>query len=102
MATPDRDSTVTVPLTNAEEISGKIESLKEALQQRLPSYESLLHTIHRNLANDPSTVHLLSEEQIGIICAGLQKKTGVFIANAEAEKTVKSGKKTGKVDVSEL
>lgn len=102
MATPSQDSLVVVPLSNTEEIVARIDQLKEALQHQSPGYESLLHTIHRNLLNNPDTVHLLTEEQIGIICSGLQKRTGIFIANAEAEKVVKVGKKGGKVSVEDL
>lgn len=98
MNTPD--STVVVPLTNSEQIKARIADLLEALQKQLPSYESLLHTIHRNLATDPDTVSLLTEEEIGVICAGLAKRTGVFIAKVEAEKMVKGGK--GKVKLEEL
>lgn len=95
------DSTVTLPVapTQAEQIKAKILDLQEALQKQLPSYESLLHTIHRNLSMDASTVHLLSEEEIGVICAGLQKRTGVFIQQ-EVVKKVKVSK--GKISVDDL
>lgn len=90
------DSTVITPvsLSVAEQMKTKIAELLEALQKQLPGYESLLHTIHRNLANDPDTVHLLSDEEIGVICAGLAKRTGVFIAKAEVEKKSGKGKTT--------
>jgi len=84
------DSLVAVPAAKEEVIKAKIADLLDALQQQLPAYESLLHQIHRNLAMDPETVHLLSEEEIGVICSALQKRTGVFIAQEVATK--KGGK----------
>lgn len=95
----NQDSTTTIPLppTEAEQIKSRILDLQEALQKQLPSYESLLHTIHTNLAKSADTVQFLTDEEIGIICAGLSKKTGVVIAQAEAKK-VKSGKTKISVD----
>jgi hypothetical protein len=90
---------VVAPLPQAEVIKVQIAQLAASLQERLPGYESLLHTIHRNLATDPDTVHFLSDEEIGVIVAGLQKKTGTEIAKAEAKKMTKKG---GKVDLGEL
>jgi hypothetical protein len=96
------NSTVVTALSNTDQIKARIAELRESLQQQLPNYESMLHTIHRNLANDPATVQLLTEEEIGVICAGLSKRTGVFIAAAEAEKMVKGAKKGKKIDVDDL
>jgi hypothetical protein len=84
------DSTVVTSLSNSDQIKSRIADLQIALQERLPGYESLLHTIHRNLATDPETVHLLSDEEIGVICAGLSKRTGTFISAIEAKKTSKN------------
>jgi hypothetical protein len=101
--TNSQDSTVTVPLTQAEQVRGRILELQEALQQNMPGYEGLLHTIHRNLAQDPDTVHLLSEEEIGIICLGLSKRTGVFIAQEKEGKSGSgSGGKKGKATLDDL
>lgn len=79
-------STVTASLTSAEQIKDKILRLRTALQQQLPNYESLLQIIHMNLSKDPDVVHLLTEEEIGVICAGLQKKTMVVIISGELKK----------------
>ena len=97
--TNSANAIVSAPLSNAEQIKGRILQLQEALQKQLPGYESLLHTIHANLAKDPETVHLLSEEEIGTICAGLSKRTGVFIA---AESLKKKAPKAGKVTLDDL
>ena len=55
------------------------------LEQQLPGYKDLLRVIHTNLKADPDMVHLLSEEQIGVIVAGLMKHTGVVIATAASK-----------------
>lgn len=86
------DSTTVVSLSSAELLKARIVQLQEALQKQLPGYESLLHTIHTNLQQSPDTVHLLEDEEIGVIVAGLQKRTNTFIAVKEANKTVKKGK----------
>ena len=99
VAVVSRDSTVVTPITNAEQVKLQIAQLLTALQEKLPGYESLLHTIHRALATDPDVVQVLTEEEIGTICVGLSKRTSIFIAAKEADKKVKKG---GKVTLDEL
>lgn len=89
---PSIDSTISVPLTEADQIKGRIYQLQNALQKELPGYEGLLHTIHSNLAKSPDTVHFLSDEEIGIICSGLQKKTQIVISAKENKKSLKGTK----------
>lgn len=95
------DSTSDLQLTHnvSQDLVDKILDLQYALQKELPTYESLLHTIHRNLANDPDTVHLLTDEQIGIIVAGLSKKTGVAITKELVAKKVKGPKNVTTADI---
>lgn len=85
------------PLTPLQDIKNKISQMQSDLQQQLPGYEHLLRVIHTNLAQDDSTVHLLSEEEIGIIVAGLSKKKGVVLAEIET-KTKKASLKGTTVD----
>lgn len=85
------DSTVVATLTSSDLIKQRIYDLQEKLQTAAPGYESILHTIHQALAKDPDTVHLLSDEEVGIICAGLSKRTGIVIAEAKATKRAKPG-----------
>jgi hypothetical protein len=75
----------TAPLGNAEQIVARINDLQAQLQQNLPGYESLLHLIHRQLAADPDMAHILSEDQIGVIFAGLTKKKQIVIATEKAK-----------------
>lgn len=70
------------PLSNAEQIINKIGDLQARLQAAAPGYEMLLQQIHIALSKDEEVVHLLSEEQIGIIVAGLAKKKGQVIIAA--------------------
>lgn len=67
------------------DLQSKITSLQEMLQQQSPGYENILRVIHENLNQDDSTVHLLTEEQIGVIVAGLSKKKGIVIAEVESK-----------------
>jgi hypothetical protein len=93
------DSTVVLSLSNSDQIKARIADLQEMLQKQLPGYESLLHTIHRNLSMDPETTQLLSDEEIGVIVAGLSKRTGIFITKVETEKKLKKG---GKITLDDL
>lgn len=95
------DSTVVATLTNSDIIKQRIYDLQEKLQTAAPGYESLLHNIHQALAKDPDAVHLLTDEEVGTICAGLSKRTGIVIAEEKAKKRV-TGKGQGKIALSEL
>jgi hypothetical protein len=93
------------PLQGADIIKHKISQLQEALQQQSPGYEELLRTIHVALHKDEELVHLLSEEEVGTIVAGLGKKTNIVIANLESKSTknkTASGKSLKEVTASDL
>lgn len=70
----------------AEIIKQKISELQVALQAAAPNYETLLITIHKALQKDEDVVHLLTDEEIGVICAGLSKKKDIVIAEATVKK----------------
>lgn len=80
-----------ISLLDASKLIERIAELEVSLRERHPDYEDLLQIIHRNLSEDEALVHLLSEEQIGVICNGLTKKKQILIVK---EATRKSG--TGK------
>lgn len=80
-------SVIPTPLNNVEQIAERINTLQESLKAGSPVYESLLHTIHVALHKDEELVHLLTEEQIGVIVSGLAKKKNIVIA----EPVTKSG-----------
>lgn len=75
-------STTTTQLSEHlhNEFLRKIEELEQKLRNSAPGYESLLHTIHRQLAADESLVHMLTEEQIGVIVVGLTRRKNIVLA----------------------
>lgn len=86
-------STTSAPLPEASKVIERIAILKQQLEMNAPGYESILHEIHRALVKDPETVHVLTEDQIGIICSGLAKKTNIVIATQVAKSAKVSDKK---------
>jgi hypothetical protein len=93
---------ISTPLPSASILADKIAELQAALQTAAPSYESLLHTIHVALNKDESLAHLLTEEQVGIICAGLTKKQGIVIAETTAKAKTTSGKSLKNISLDDL
>lgn len=88
-------TTAPMQLDNLDQMAQKIADLQSQLQQMAPGYESLLHQIHVNLQKDPDLVHLLSDEQVGVIVAGLSRKKNVVIAEPDKiarKKTLANGK----------
>lgn len=79
------------PLSDVEQFRGEIFKLEKSLREASPEYEILLQKIHRNLQQDEAMVHLLSEEEIGVIVLGLMKRKNVVLVK---EKEKKVGKKT--------
>ena len=75
-------TTSAAPLTSAEQISVLITELQQEMQKQSPGYELLLHRIHKQLSADEELVHLLKDEEIGVIVAGLSKKKGLILAEA--------------------
>lgn len=94
MNSADSSTSIALPPSHYEIMVARILDLQEALQKQLPGYESILYFIHTQLQLHKDTVHLLTDEQIGIICAGLSKRTGVYIAAAETTSSKKKGKTT--------
>jgi len=68
------------PLTLSEQISSKILELRDSLLNQHPAMPRLLSEIHTTLKSNPACVTLLTEEEIGIVVAGLKKQTATEIA----------------------
>lgn len=88
--------TESVPLTNLEQTVHRINELQTLLQAQAPSYENLLQQIHIILAKDPDMVHMLTNEQVGVIVSGLSRKTNIVLttpANPTKKQTLAGGKK---------
>lgn len=79
---PGTGTSSSVSLSGIERLQVKINDLQSQLQVNAPGYAGLLHEIHRALAEDESLVHLLKEEEIGVIIAGLSKRKSIVIADA--------------------
>ena len=81
-------------------ISTLITEMQQQLQLQQPGYESLLHRIHRDLSAREDVVHLLTEDQIGAIFAGLSKKKNIIINEVKIkERAKKSLKQTTADDI---
>lgn len=91
-------------LPEADAIFQRIDDLQEALQKQLPSYERLLFIIHEQLRKDEDLVQFLTEEQIGIICAGLAKKKDIVISVTATKKgsNLPSGKRIKDITAEDL
>lgn len=84
---------VSVP-TSTHPLAMEMMELREALEKNVPGFANKLREIHVKLRNDPATVTLLSDEEIGVIVAGLEKHTNVQIIAPTAIKAAKSSRKT--------
>lgn len=103
MSEPSQAVSVTpTPLPQASIILDKIQELQTALQTAAPNYESLLHTIHVALHKDEELTYLLSEEEVGIICAALAKKKGIIIAETAMKQKTGSGKSLKNITLDDL
>jgi len=93
MNTPVPGMTIPTSLSNLDTIKHKIAELQQLLQTQAPGYDVMLYNIHSALSKDESVVHLLSDEEIGTICAALSKKKGIILVE---EKVKASGGKKPK------
>lgn len=89
--TTEQQAGASIEYPGLAELQQKIISLDQAVKQNHPAMESLLQTIHRNLDKDPELVHLLKEEDIAVIIAGLEVKTKTKIID-ETVKSAASGR----------
>lgn len=90
-------TTESVPLDNLGQISQKLADLQQQLQTQAPGYEGLLQRIHTDLIKDPDLAHLLTDEQVGVLVAGLSKKKNIVLVELSSPKkrtTTADGKKS--------
>lgn len=83
------------PLDNAASFIQQLDKLQNELQQQLPGYEYSLREIHRKLGEDQGLLHILKDEQIGIVVAALKKKTNNVIVEEAVKK--RGGKSASKI-----
>jgi len=67
-------------------VQEKLAALEAALLAATPTMPTLLRDIHRQLAQDPDVVTLLTEEECSILVRGLVKQTNTSIATTAAKK----------------
>ena len=94
-------------LVNSDQVKARIQELQDAIAKAVPGYVSILREIHGNLQKDPDIVTLLTEEEIGIIVAGLSKHKNIVIATAETKGTkskslTSTGKKLNQISLEDL
>lgn len=92
-------ATAPAPLSEIDQISARISELQLAISSSLPGYERMLQTIHSALSKSEATCHLLTEEQVGIICEGLAKKKNIVIVEKITKKKTRSLKN---IDINDL
>lgn len=85
-----RGSTETVSNSDLDQVLSRIYRLQEHMENSIPGFESILSTIHKQLAKDAALTHLLSEEEIGICVKAMAQRKNIVIT---AETAKKLGKK---------
>lgn len=92
-----------VPVTSksTHPILMEMAALEEALNKNVPDFANKLREIHIKLKQDPHIVTLLSDEEIGIIVAGMEKHTNVQIV-APATRKASTKKALANVSASDL
>lgn len=99
-------TTAPAPLSEADQIIAKIGDLQQRLQSVAPGYEGLLHEIHVALHKNENVVHLLTDDQIGIIVAGLSLRKGIVLAEVDKggrpNKKLAGGKKLSETTLDDL
>jgi DNA polymerase III psi subunit len=78
--------TQTIPF----DLQEKIASLQAALLDAHHKMPGLLHDIHKTLRAQPENVTLLSEEQIQIVVAGLEKQTNTHLVQSVSKSAKKA------------
>lgn len=80
------------------EIKAKLDDLQAALLASDPQMPTLLRDIHRVLKAQPDQVTLMTENEVAIVVAGLQKQTNTNLA----ELTLSRGKSASKLTRAKL
>lgn len=84
------------------EIKSKLDELQAALLSAHPTMPTLLRDIHRTLKAQPEQVTLMSEDEIAIVVAGLDKQTNTHIAQVTTKKSTSKSKALKNVTLDEL
>lgn len=79
-------------MNQIEQLKEQIYTLKERLLTGNPDMPVLLQTIHKKLREDAELVTTLSEEEVGVIVAGLKRHQNVEISVVVSKAKGKSAK----------
>lgn len=74
----------------------RIKHLEILMEKSLPGYEQLLREIHRQLAADENLLHILKDEEIGVIISGLAQRKNIIIATTAQKAAAKKSSKAPK------
>lgn len=75
-----------------------LRDLEEALEEQVEGFGDILFKIHSAIKEDPNSVTIFSDEEIGIFSRGLMRHTGITVSVTAP----KSSKKTQKLSAAEL
>lgn len=79
-------------MNTADAIKMKVAELEQAILNQHPTMPTLLKQMHTALRQEPELLHMLSDEEIGVIVQGLSKQTNTVIVTAAAKGNSKAGK----------
>lgn len=74
-----------------QEFYEKMCAMEQAMNERMPNFAITLREVHRAMAEDVNVVTVLTNEEIGLICAGLARHADIEILEPKksaAKKTV--------------
>lgn len=74
-----------LPNDLAEKIKFRCAELQQALEQEQPGYKTILQDIHEKIRETPELLYALKDEDIAVLVSGLEKHTGVVIAEKKAK-----------------
>lgn len=87
------------PVPIEQTLIAKIENLEAQILAAHPSLPLLLRQIHTLIKENPATVTVLTEEQIGIIVSGLKIQTKTELVSASLKKTTVKSLKSATIDM---
>lgn len=104
VAVPVDAAKLTEVNSSHEEVLMRVGELQDALKQESPNFGFVLKDVWDVLKKYPETVHLLTDEQRGILVSACYKYSGVVIAtnNRKAGKTADGLRKLKDVTISDI
>lgn len=89
------DNSIPATVTDIEPelriVRQRIYRLTESLEQQLPGYATVLHTIHKQLSTQAELTHLLTPEEVGQTIRAMKHRKNVILVEEKQKKS--AGKK---------